>query len=220
VGLVVVAGADTIGWEEDSEVIGSAVVARDGDRLVITSLKADRPDVAESLLRALAEGASADEIVGADGDAAAYRACGFGKQNDGTWRLVLDASPDSEAAPTFTLTELESAVRQAWSAETADNPDAWSPENPAKEHCDVTALVVRDLLGGEILVANVIRDGRRVERHAWNRLDSGVELDLTRSQFRDGEQLGPAEPSEPLAFRRTPERYELFGARVRAALGL
>jgi hypothetical protein len=39
-------------------------------------------------------------------------------------------------------------------------------------------------LGGEILIADVLRDGVPVERQAWNRLESGVEIDLTREQFQ------------------------------------
>ena len=82
----------------------------------------------------------------------------------------------------------------------------------------MTALVVRDLLRGEILIANVVKNGRRLERHAWNRLPSGVEIDLTREQFGDGEELGPAQPGEPMSLGRMPERYELFASRVRTAL--
>jgi hypothetical protein len=84
----------------------------------------------------------------------------------------------------------------------------------------VTALLVRELLGGEILIANVIRAGKRVERHAWNRLASGIEVDLTHSQFHDGEQLAEPHVDEPIALQGAPERYELFASRVRTALGL
>ncbi|MDX6410755.1 MAG: hypothetical protein QOE91_271, partial [Gaiellaceae bacterium] len=77
---------------------------------------------------------------------------------------------------------------------------------------------VRELLGGDILIANVVRGGKRVERHAWNRLASGVTLDLTREQFRSGESFTEPAVEEPLITFRTPERYETLAARVRLAL--
>lgn len=118
-----------------------------------------------------------------------------------------------------TLSVLEGAIRSAWDRETSDDPDEWSAENPARGQCAVTALLVRALLGGDILIANVLRNGKRVERHAWNRLPSGITLDLTREQFRDGETFTEPAVEEPLITRRNPERYERLAARVRAALG-
>jgi hypothetical protein len=63
-------------------------------------------------------------------------------------------------------------------------------------------------------------DGARPpRRHAWNRLPSGITLDLTREQFRAGETFTEPAVEEPLITRRNPERYERLQARVRAALG-
>lgn len=53
----------------------------------------------------------------------------------------------------------------------------------------MTAALVQELAGGAVLVAGVIRDGRRVERHAWNRLPDGTAIDLTREQCPPGTQL-------------------------------
>jgi hypothetical protein len=127
----------------------------------------------------------------------------------------------------FTLAQLERAVREAWSEDTADAENAWSPENPSCGQCDITSLVVHDLLGGELLAADVFLDGKRVEAHMWNRLPSGIEIDLTRSQFRQGEVIGepttrerPAEldPTHPRYFRY--EQYLVLSERVRRRLGL
>jgi len=79
---------------------------------------------------------------------------------------------------------------------------------------------LRELLGGEILIAGVVRDGRRVERHAWNRLPSGIAVDLTREQFRGGELFEEPRVEEPIITQRNSERYLLLEARVRKALGL
>src|ERR1041385_223121 len=105
----------------------------------------------------------------------------------------------SRAMP-FTLAQLERAVREAWSEDTADAENAWSPENPSCGQCDITSLVVHDLIGGELLAADVFLDGERVEAHMWNRLPSGLEVDLTREQFRRGEVIG-----EPTVRQRPAE---------------
>jgi hypothetical protein len=59
-------------------------------------------------------------------------------------------------------------------------------DNPAWGHCDVTALLLSDLLGGDLLVGEVYLDGVQHGFHWWNRLPSGIEIDLTREQFRSG----------------------------------
>jgi hypothetical protein len=94
------------------------------------------------------------------------------------------------------LTEVERAIRASWSADTCDPVDLpWSPSNAAKGQCGVTALVVHDLLGGELLMAEVRHaDGSRQGVHYWNRLHGGAELDLTREQFGRGEVVGESEP--------------------------
>jgi hypothetical protein len=116
------------------------------------------------------------------------------------------------------LSELESAIRKSWGRDTSDDPDEWSESNPARGQCAVTAMLVRELLGGEILIANVLRDGRRVERHAWNLLPSGLALDLTTSQFEDGGEYEEPVPGEPIMVNRAG--YELFARRVRESLSL
>jgi hypothetical protein len=99
----------------------------------------------------------------------------------------------------FTLAQLEQAIRDSWSLDTADTDNDWSPQNPSCGQCDITSLVVHDFFGGELLGADVYFDGERVEAHMWNRLASGIEVDLTRDQFRRGEVIG-----EPVVRQRTP----------------
>jgi hypothetical protein len=101
-----------------------------------------------------------------------------------------------------TLSQIEDAVRASWDFDTADQDDGWTPENPSRGQCDITSLVLHDIFGGEILAADVFRDGRRVEAHMWNRLPGGIEVDLTRDQFSDGEVIG--EPS----VRKRPARFD------------
>lgn len=124
----------------------------------------------------------------------------------------------------MTLTDLEAAMRDAWSLETCDPTDAasWTPENPSLGQCAVTALVVHDLVGGRLLEAEVLNaDGSPQGFHYWNRL-AGLDIDLTRAQFTGGEQLRDPHlidrlPSQPWLAH---DKYVIFRDRVRAALGL
>lgn len=62
----------------------------------------------------------------------------------------------------------------AWSSKTGSK---WREDNPACGQCGVTALVVKDLFGGEILKTPVGEAW-----HFYNRI-SGLRFDLTESQF-------------------------------------
>jgi hypothetical protein len=130
----------------------------------------------------------------------------------------------------YTLVQLEQAIRQSWGPDTVDPDDGWSADNPARGHCDVTSLVVHDLVGGELMASDVFLDGDRIMAHMWNRLPSGIEVDLTREQFQNGEVLG-----EPTVRQRPPasvmadtahprhhryQSYLLLADRVRTRLGL
>lgn len=72
----------------------------------------------------------------------------------------------------------EARIRQvlprAWSSKTAVQ---WTPANPALGQCNVTAAVIYDLFGGEIL-----RTRLPDVWHYYNRID-GRRVDFTDSQF-------------------------------------
>lgn len=104
------------------------------------------------------------------------------------------------------MAEVERAVRASWSAETADRPELWRKENPARCQCGTTAFVIRSLFGGDVVVARIEGTDPQ-EHHAWNRLESGIEIDLTRCQFADSPELLECEiPEETLV--------EFFGAQA------
>jgi len=69
---------------------------------------------------------------------------------------------------------LQSALQQAWSIETSSK---WLSDNPARGQCSVTALVVQDILGGDIVKTDA--DG------AWHfyNLVEGQRWDFSGSQF-------------------------------------
>jgi hypothetical protein len=76
----------------------------------------------------------------------------------------------------------------------------------------VTALVVQDQLGGDLVRARI--DG---ESHYWNRLPSGQELDLTREQFSQPVTLTDVSVIDRdyvLSYESTRRRYERLRSRA------
>lgn len=123
---------------------------------------------------------------------------------------------------TWTLADVQHAVRMSWGKDTcdpADRPD-WHVDNPARGQCGVTALVLNDLLGGDLVLGEVRVAGERTGVHYWNRFGAGVEVDLTRDQFGPEESVVGAEvvtrPAGPP--KRCREEYELLRSRVLAGL--
>ncbi|MBO2461335.1 YunG family protein [Actinomadura violacea] len=125
----------------------------------------------------------------------------------------------------WNLEALAQAFRASWAADTCSPDDlaraGWRPDNPAWGHCDITALVVHDIFGGELVVGEVHREGEQQGYHWWNRLSSGVELDLTREQFRDGQivTVGRVVERPPGPLQRRHEEYRLLRGRVSGRLG-
>ncbi|WP_031084146.1 YunG family protein [Streptomyces sp. NRRL WC-3549] len=115
------------------------------------------------------------------------------------------------------LADIEAAVRSSWDADTTtpEYRSRWNPGNPARDQCGVTALVLHDLLGGELVRGEVRVGGRRVDYHWWNRLGMGVEIDLTREQFAAHEKVvGGVVIERPAEIVRLRAEYELLRARV------
>jgi GNAT superfamily N-acetyltransferase len=223
--------APLLGWSDGGELAGLIAVERPADREVrVTDVfvreRLRRRGIGRTLVEALVAGAMADRFVARCGRDAVgfFERCGFtvaAAAEGGGFDCVREFSPlpaPPEAVQALTLAALEAAIRQSWSSETSADPDEWSLDNPSRGQCDVTAMLVRSYLGGEILIANVLREGRRVERHAWNRLPSGLTIDLTRDQFKRGELLGEPAAEEPLGLGNARERQSLLAERVQEAL--
>ncbi|MFE4825489.1 hypothetical protein [Streptomyces sp. NPDC056672] len=125
----------------------------------------------------------------------------------------------------WTLLDLDRALRAGWAADTCSPDDLiraeWQPGNPAWGHCDITALIVNDVFGGALMVGEVYADGEQQGFHWWNRLASGVELDLTREQFQWGQTVTAARVVErpPGPLPRRWEEYLLLRTRVGEHLG-
>lgn len=125
--------------------------------------------------------------------------------------------------PTWTLREIEAAVHSSWGPDTvfASADYLARGSQPSRGQCGTTALVIQDLLGGDLMVADVEYEGRVEGVHYWNVTPGGVELDLTRDQFTAGESLinqrrirtGRSSSSAG------EQPFQLLQERVRAALG-
>ncbi|MEU4729251.1 alpha/beta hydrolase [Streptomyces sp. NPDC023588] len=125
----------------------------------------------------------------------------------------------------WTLADIEAAIRAGWSAETSEPASisgiSWTAENPAWGQCDITAVVVQDIVGGELVVGEVFLDGRQEGYHWWNLLPGGIRIDLTREQFRRGEVVTPGRvvTRPPGRLSRRWEEYQLLRQRVIDKLG-
>ena len=88
--------------------------------------------------------------------------------------------------------EVRRLLEASWSPATSS---LWCPETPSRGQCGVTALVIDDAFGGEILKTRV-----GSAWHFYNRID-GVRLDFTLGQFRT-----------PISYEDVPStRQEAFG---------
>lgn len=94
----------------------------------------------------------------------------------------------------------EAAIRPAWCAGTAAGDNHWTLTNPSAGHCDVTALIVREHVGGDLKLAQVFRHGDLSEHHYWNILPDGTDLDLTADQFDGSETFGDATTLDAACF--------------------
>jgi hypothetical protein len=75
---------------------------------------------------------------------------------------------------TFDAEQVASALLKSWSLESARQ---WTAENPAAGQCNVTALLVHELFGGDLLKTRLPEGD-----HFYNRI-GGRRYDFTESQF-------------------------------------
>lgn len=112
------------------------------------------------------------------------------------------------------VTDLARALELAWSEDTAAG-GVWDARHPALNQCAVTALIVQDFFGGEIMRCEMT-DGNS---HYWNSLGDD-EIDLTGDQFdiSDGKPMYDTATWCPrqylFAFANTVQRYMLLLQRV------
>jgi len=109
------------------------------------------------------------------------------------------------------LTDLHDSFLEAWNSDTTSVPDEWTEALPERGQCAVTALILQDIFGGELLRAVV-----NGESHYWNKLPLG-EVDFTRSQFVSPLTIeGTEERTREyvLSNMLTVKRYETLKSRI------
>jgi hypothetical protein len=110
------------------------------------------------------------------------------------------------AAGSAHLANFYQQLRRSWSIETSSR---WEPDNPASGQCGVTALVVHDKFGGEILKTDV-----NGAWHFYNRIDAR-RVDFTMSQFDSPIGYDDVRSSRDEALGDcSRQQYELLKGRV------
>lgn len=82
-------------------------------------------------------------------------------------------------------------------------------------------MVLNDLLGGDLIRGEVTIGGEFCDYHWWNRLATGIEIDLTREQFGPDHVISAGIPivrTPPTTWRRLRDEYERLRSRVFAEL--
>lgn len=115
------------------------------------------------------------------------------------------------------IDRLSDIFDKCWTIETASPKSKlnWSEQNKALGQCAVTALVVNDMFGGDIIE-------QESSNHIWNILPDGTQHDFTRMQFPtetdfknatlcDRDKILNSKKAKTL---ETLERYHLLKKRV------
>ncbi|MDQ2850195.1 MAG: nucleotidyltransferase domain-containing protein [Actinomycetota bacterium] len=240
-GLIVEFGITTKPWAAVPLDAGTARVLGDGSRVIY-----DPRDVAATAIAAISVvGRSTRAAAEADvkpGRLQGVTGLGCVCQHECSRAAIDDRAPGSPLAAagwgcadglahthqmdTPSIERVVAAVTASWSAATchatSEYVAAGRSGDRSRGQCGTTALVVQDLLGGELLVAQVQVNGSTDGVHYWNRLPGGQEIDLTRTQFSPAETLGDAKrvdrtPGMPP--RRGADTYLLLRRRVSELLG-
>jgi hypothetical protein len=113
----------------------------------------------------------------------------------------------------ITIKDLSFALLHSWNADTAKGD--WKVQVPSLNQCAVTALIVQDYFGGDLMRCKLNDD----DSHYWNRISDGNEIDLTFEQFAYTGQTDVGETvirsrDYVLSFPDTLKRYEILKYRI------
>lgn len=103
----------------------------------------------------------------------------------------------------------EKLRRKGWRRDTSYWPDRWLAHRPSTGQCAVTALVVQDQFGGQIVEATT----NQGEVHFFNRLPGLGDVDITGDQFDPSVEVhlrGIADRKVILSVPDTVRRYNLL----------
>lgn len=115
-------------------------------------------------------------------------------------------------------------IKNAWCPDTAAPGTKHAGDGKPHGQCAVTALLVQDWYGGDLVRGVLADSGYPPVSHYWNRIPGMGDIDLTREQFMEGDsfhsiQVVPRsrllEGDRAIA-ARTPERYARLKMRAEA----
>lgn len=110
--------------------------------------------------------------------------------------------------------DMVGALNWSWTAQTAYKAEYWTPGNPARGQCAVSALVVQDLLGGHIEKVRIAPYGW----HYFNVVPDVGRIDTTASQFpfavSDVDYMGAQRVDAQALRRNCGERYAMLRRNV------
>ena len=110
----------------------------------------------------------------------------------------------------ITTDKMQETLFNSWSIHSST---LWTTDNPAAGHCGVTALVVNDILGGDIVKT---RYGNIW--HFYNRINTEI-FDFTKSQFNQPIEYKSQISDRDEAFSDTnKEQYQYLKSHTRALL--
>lgn len=121
----------------------------------------------------------------------------------------------------------ERVILESCSLETSSDFIGWNENNPAWGHSDVIALLIQEILGGEIIRVSLSRltGYSSLKNHYRNRFWPGLEVDFAFSQFSEDAGDRDSLPKDRAANRETllknpdvKKRYELFKKRIQERL--
>lgn len=124
------------------------------------------------------------------------------------------------------LSDFGNVLQKSWSKETSYCPDEWNELNPSLGQCAVSALVVHDYFGGNIVWSEAVLPNGQIVSHYFNSIE-GKEVDITRSQFPEGSIISKGVEKKKgfatardfmLSHDNTKRRYELLRMEVRNCL--
>ena len=75
-------------------------------------------------------------------------------------------------------------IEMCWSRETAMSPETWTPENPCKDQCAVTAALVYELADIPVVRGIAHLPDGSTDSHYWTE-----GLDLTKGQYPEGTRI-------------------------------
>ncbi|HEX8141342.1 MAG TPA: hypothetical protein VF553_02025 [Pyrinomonadaceae bacterium] len=112
-------------------------------------------------------------------------------------------------SPKMNEQAVQQALRLCWSRSSSS---LWSEDNPARGQCGVTALVVQDRFGGELLKTPV-----GDQCHFYNRI-GGVRYDFTAEQFQAPPEYLDLAANRDEAFADTDEsQYRYLSGKLEEA---